>query len=127
GGPDHRPVVTRDGNRVRSRAEALLANWLSERGIAYDYETPLPYRDSLGRTRHIHPDFYLYEHGLYVEYWGRDDTEYIESRHFKEGVYRHRGIDPVHIERDEVDSGAYQRKILDAIRTRGAAARPGLP
>jgi hypothetical protein len=111
GGPEHRTVQTLDGNWVRSRAEALVANWLWSQRIAYVYETPLPYVDADGRTRQIHPDFFLFEHGVYVEYWGRDDTEYIESRRYKEAVYARRGIVPVHIEKDEVDSGAYIVKI----------------
>jgi hypothetical protein len=119
GDREHRHVLTRDGNRVRSRAEALIANWLSERNIAYEYEPALAYRDDSGHTRHIHPDFHLYEYGLYVEYWGRDDAEYIESRAFKERVYRRRRIDPVNIERDEVDSRAFEAKILARIRQAG--------
>jgi len=54
----------------------------------FEYKPRLLYTDEQGRTRFIHPDFYLYEHGLYVEYWGRDDPEYVESRRFKEGVCR---------------------------------------
>jgi hypothetical protein len=115
GGGEHRNVLTRDGNRVRSRAEALIANWLSEQGIAYDYETPMPYRDSQGRVRHIHPDFFLFDDNVYVEYWGRDDSEYIESRRFKEAVYQQRSIVPVHIEREEVDNLVFQRKIRERI------------
>lgn len=115
GGLEHRQVLTRDGTRVRSRAEALIANWLSEVGIPYEYEPPLAYRDERGRTRHIHPDFHLFEHGVYVEYWGRDDAEYIESRAFKERVYQRRGIVPVNLERDEADSRAFVTKILNRI------------
>lgn len=66
--------------RVRSRAEYIIATKLEAADIVFEYEPRLPYRDDQGRTRFIHPDFYLYEHELYVEYWGRDDPEYVESR-----------------------------------------------
>ena len=87
GGDEHKPYETPGGVRVRSRAEYIIATKLEAAGIRFEYEPRLPYTDEQGRTRFIHPDFYLYEHGLYVEYWGRDDPEYVESRRFKEGVY----------------------------------------
>jgi hypothetical protein len=116
GGPEHRTVRTLDGGWVRSRAEALIADWLWAQKIPYVYEQPLPYVDGEGRTRQIHPDFFLFEGGVYVEYWGRDDTEYLESRRYKESAYARRGIAPVHVEKDEVDSGAFQAKILARLR-----------
>ena len=78
GGDEHKPYETPMGTRVRSKSEYIIATRLEDAGIAYEYEPKLPYKDDQGRTRFIHPDFYLYEHGLYIEYWGRDDSEYVE-------------------------------------------------
>jgi hypothetical protein len=111
GGPEFRRNLTEDGTRVRSRAEALIANWLHHQGIPYEYENAMPYRGPDGKTRYIHPDFYLYEHGLYVEYWGRDDKDYVESRRFKEDIYARRKIEPVHLEKDDVDTRVFEERI----------------
>jgi hypothetical protein len=111
GGPEFRCVLAEDGNRVRSRAEALIANWLFREKIPYVYEPPLPYRAEDGRTRYIHPDFHLYEDDVYVEYWGRDDKEYVESRRFKENVYAGRSLVPVHLEKHDVDTRVFELKI----------------
>jgi hypothetical protein len=106
-----RTIETPGGTLVRSRAEYIIATWLEHLQIAYDYEMSLPYRGDDGKTQYIHPDFYLFEHDVYIEYWGRDDPEYIESRRFKEQVYEQRRIVPLNIEKNDVDSDVYKEKI----------------
>jgi hypothetical protein len=56
---------------------------------------------------------------VYVEYWGRDDAEYVESRQYKEGVYRRRGIVPLGLEMDDVDTRAFEAAILARINRAG--------
>lgn len=51
--------------RVRSQAEKKVANCLTGLGVKFVYEKPL----KLGKVA-LHPDFYLVESGLYLEYWG---------------------------------------------------------
>lgn len=67
------------------------------------------------RTRFIHPDFHLYEHDLYVEYWGRDDPEYVESRRFKEEVYDRladqRCVRVLHLEAGDVENDVFMEKV----------------
>jgi len=107
--------------RVRSRAEYIIATKFEAAGIRFEYEPRLPYTDSESRTRFIHPDFHLYEHGLYVEYWGRDDPEYVESRRFKEQVYEQlvaqRGIRALHLEAGDVEDDVFMGKVQAAIHS----------
>jgi len=119
GGPEHKPYETHGGVRVRSRAEYIIATKLEAAGIPFEYEPRLPYNDGEGKTRFIHPDFYLYEHNLYVEYWGRDDPEYVESRRFKEQVYKRlaaqRGIRVLHLEAGDVENDVLVGKVRAAV------------
>ena len=119
GGDEHKPYETAGGVRVRSRAEYIIATKLEAEGIPFEYEPRLPYTDGAGRTRFIHPDFYLYEHDLYVEYWGRDDPEYVESRRFKEGVYERlaaqRGVRVLHLEAGDVENDVFIVKMRIAV------------
>jgi len=105
--------------RIRSRTEYIIATKLGAAGIPYEYEPRLPYTDGEGRTRFIHPDFYLYERDLYVEYWGRDDPEYVESRRFKEQVYERlaaqRGVRVLHLEAGDVENDVFMEKVQEAI------------
>ncbi len=59
------------GERVRSRGEWLIANWLFLHGIDYVYERPIPpaLLPEGGRYR---PDFFLPAHGVYIEHLGLD-------------------------------------------------------
>lgn len=121
GSEANKPYETRQGARVRSRAEYVIATKLEDADIAFEYEPRLAYRDEDGQTRFIHPDFHLFESNLYVEYWGRDDPEYIESRRFKERIYkelaRQRGIRVLHLEMDDIEFDAFMTKIQLAITT----------
>lgn len=115
GGPEHKPYETPGGVRVRSRAEYIIATKLEAAHIGFEYEPRLPYKDEHARTQFIHPDFYLYEHNLYVEYWGRDDREYVESRQFKEQVYEQllhqRPVRVLHLEAGDVEHDVFMNKI----------------
>ncbi len=127
GGDEHKPYETPGGVRVRSRAEYIIATKLEAAGIRFEYEPRLPYTDEQGRTRFIHPDFYLYEHGLYVEYWGRDDPEYVESRRFKERVYerlaRERGTTVIHLESREARQASLLSRLNLAVGQKSDLAR----
>ena len=61
---------TLQGEKVRSFEELMIANWLFQNGISYEYEPvyehPLP---DTGRKSYT-PDFRLTESGVYVEHFG---------------------------------------------------------
>lgn len=116
-GPTHRTYKTKDGTWVRSQGEVIIADWLYSQKIAYEYEQPLLYKDEEGKTKRIHPDFFLYEDDIYIEYWGRDDAEYIEKREFKENLYKNhpklKEIKVLSIEKNEVYSDIFIKKIKE--------------
>ncbi len=75
--------------RVRSKSERQIANWLTDHGLRFKYEKPL----RLGKVT-LHPDFFLTDYGVYVEYWGLadSDSEYDQVRQTKLRLYRRHGI-----------------------------------
>jgi hypothetical protein len=113
---EHKPYHLRDDHWVRSRGEFIIATKLAHEGINFDLEMHIPYTQN-GQTRRIHPDFYLYDYNLYLEYWGRDDSAYIESRRLKEEVYQKRGIQPINIEDDELQDDRFMIKIWEALES----------
>jgi len=58
-------LETKSGVRVRSRPEKLIADFLFEKGIPFEYEKVVLFCDWPFR-----PDFYLSKSGCYVEYLG---------------------------------------------------------
>ncbi len=78
--PTHR---TTDGHLVRSRAEALIDNWLYMYGIVHAYERQLPIEEDL------YCDFYLPERKVYIEYWGMEKSvKYVERKNVKQELYK---------------------------------------
>lgn len=75
--------------RVRSKAEKRVANFFTDQGIKFVYEKKL----RLDRVT-LHPDFYLPEFKVYVEYWGLADSDpdYDNTHRAKLRLYREHNI-----------------------------------
>lgn len=77
---------TNDGHWVRSKAEALIDNWLYSKGLVHAYEPPLPGDSFVG-------DFYLPSAKLYIEFWGLvGDPAYDRRRKQKTELYKEHGL-----------------------------------
>ena len=59
-------------DRVKSYEECEIANFLYLNGIAYRYEAPYEHETATAERRQYKPDFYLPDHGIYVEHFGID-------------------------------------------------------
>jgi len=86
------PSITLRGEHVRSKAEAIIADWFTRHGVAYQYEPPLKDGFIIKTTRYK-SDFLLPEYRAYVEYWGLAFTERNYARKMKEKTdyYRRHG------------------------------------
>jgi DNA helicase-4 len=63
---------TLGGERVKSNAELLIANWLFLKGIAYQYEAKYEHDVATVQHRQYQPDFFLPEYHVYIEHFGVD-------------------------------------------------------
>ena len=61
---------TLQGEQVKSFEELMIANWLYENGIEYDYEPNYKHKVSEGGYRDYCPDFRLTKSGVYIEHFG---------------------------------------------------------
>ena len=69
------PPVTLTGQRVRSKGEKIIADYLTRHNISYQYEAQAKTNDWFIFKKTIsRPDFYLPQYDLYVEYWGLVDS-----------------------------------------------------
>ncbi len=96
---------TLQGEQVKSFEELMIANWLFENGIEYEYEPNYEHKVSEGGYRDYCPDFRLTKSGVYIEHFGVrrkrladgthqfttapfiDREEYLESMEWKRGVH----------------------------------------
>jgi hypothetical protein len=69
---------TKSGIRVRSKAEKIIADFLFERGLQFAYE---PIVELSGY--YVMPDFHLTDYDVYLEHFGRDDQDYLQSAQAK--------------------------------------------
>lgn len=75
--------LTKKGHYVRSKGEQTIADILHERGIKYLYEPPL----RIGKYT-FHPDFYLSQYDIYIEYLGLwSDEDYRRKNRWKRRMY----------------------------------------
>ena len=68
-------IRTQDGHRVRSRAEAMIDDYLYTNGVAHAYERRLP-----GIDEEVISDFYIPEGKVYIEFWGMEENEKYQER-----------------------------------------------
>lgn len=83
-------IRTLKGEAVKSLGECLVANYLFKQGIEYEYEADYEHRTASPLYRQYQPDFYLPEHGIYVEYYGIDrkgnTALYVDREKYHQGM-----------------------------------------
>ena len=88
-------ILTKNGLRVRSKTEKIMADYFYSMGICYKYECPL-YLDNFG---YIYPDFtFLSPKTMEEIYWEHegmmDKTEYAQAAVKKIDLYEQKNIFP---------------------------------
>jgi hypothetical protein len=79
--------MTHAGVRVRSKAEKIIADFLTENGLQYFYEPVLRVHGCRFR-----PDFYLPKLGLFYEHFGYDTEPYLRAAEAKLTRYHQAGV-----------------------------------
>ena len=70
---DRRGIRTLNGELVKSRQEAIIANWLFLKGVDYRYEETYPYDTASSTRRQYRPDFYYPAADLWHEHFAIDE------------------------------------------------------
>ncbi len=75
---------TMDGHMVRSRAEAMIDNWLYQACVVHAYERRLPIEEE------AYCDFFIpMGRRVYIEYWGmKEDQKYAKRMEQKRELYK---------------------------------------
>lgn len=64
------PPITLNNEKVKSYGEMDIANFLTQNGIKYIYEPPYEIDTRTTEYEQYHPDFYLPDYHIYIEYFG---------------------------------------------------------
>jgi len=73
------PPTTLKNERVKSYGELDIANFLSQNGIAYEYESAYSIDTRTSEYGQYHPDFYLPVYKVYIEYFGIDSNGQVPA------------------------------------------------
>lgn len=68
------PPTSVKGETLKSYGEVEIANYLFEHGIEYEYESSYKVDTRTDKYTQYHPDFYLPEYDIYIEYYGIDEN-----------------------------------------------------
>ncbi|MGD0146060.1 MAG: zinc-ribbon domain-containing protein [Nitrososphaerales archaeon] len=100
------PSTTLQGEHVKSRAEQRIADYFTENGIRYVYEKGAQTDALIFKQTFAHPDFYLSDYNVYVEYWGLVDAskEYQRNMKWKMVQYHKNKIKFVSIYPDNMEN-----------------------
>ena len=66
------PLITMNGERVKSYGEAEIADRLRLLGVGYEYEAAYPVDTRTSEHGQYHPDFHITGTDIYIEYFGID-------------------------------------------------------
>ncbi len=83
----NKTIRAADGTLVQSDGERVVAEFLTERGIAFRYDERFRIVEGFA----MRPDFYLPEFDLYIEYWGMDTADYKIGMLKKQKLYQQEG------------------------------------
>ena len=93
------PSTTITGQSVRSKAERIIADYLTQQKVIYQYESQARTNGWLIKSRISRPDFYLPQYNLYVEYWGLVDSpdrrtrnNYVRTMRWKMAQYHKNNV-----------------------------------
>ena len=102
---------------VKSFEELTVANWLATNGVRYTYEKPYEFLTATGEHRQYQPDFYLPDHGIYIEHFALNEqgqappgwTTYAQEAQWKRDLHAQHGTDLI-----ETYSWQYRKGVLES-------------
>ena len=92
-----------DGRKVRSRAEALISNFFYNNKIRSVYERTIYYEED-GENKTLHPDFYLPDYELYIEYNEIKKKSYLKSKEYTMSIYKKLGFKVIIMDDQDLNS-----------------------
>ena len=94
---------TKDGRSVRSLSEKIIIDYFFDNYIRAVYEKTIPYINEKGEEACLHPDFYLPDYNLYIEFNGLTNKHYLKMKNYANKIYEQKGYNVVILESQDID------------------------
>lgn len=83
----NKKIKCSDGVWVRSRAESMISDWFFMKKIRVVYEPDFFYKEN-EETKVLHPDFFLPDYNVYIEYCELTNKPYLRKKEYTENIYK---------------------------------------
>lgn len=93
----------KDGRFVRSLSEKIILDYFFDNYIRVVYEKSIPYTNDKGEEKELHPDFYLKDHDLYIEFNGLTNKTYLRMKDYVNKIYQEKGLKVEILESKDID------------------------
>lgn len=93
----------KDGRRVRSLSEKIIIDYFFDNFIRVVYEKSVPYINEKGEEATLHPDFYLPDYDLYIEFNGLNNKSYLKKKDYANQIYHDKGLKVEILESKDID------------------------
>lgn len=101
----NKTIKCTDGVYVRSRAESMISDWLFSKKVRIIYEPDFYYKED-GETKTLHPDFYLPDYDVYIEYCELTNKPYLKKREYTQNVYKQNNKNVLIMTNKDIDNRA---------------------
>lgn len=99
----NRNKKAKDGRYVRSLSEKIIIDYFFDHYIRVVYEKTIPYVNEKGEEKELHPDFYLTDFDLYIEFNGLTNKSYLKKKNYANKIYQEKGLKVEVLESDDID------------------------
>lgn len=93
----------KDGRFVRSLSEKIILDYFFDNYIRVVYEKTIPYTNEKGEEKELHPDFYLKDYDLYIEFNGLTNKTYLKMKSYVNKIYQEKGLKVEILESEDID------------------------
>ena len=93
----------KDGRLVRSLSEKIIMDYFFDHYIRVVYEKTIPYTNEKGEDKELHPDFYLNDYDLYIEFNGLTNKAYLKKKSYANKIYQEKGLQVEILENEDID------------------------
>ena len=127
-------IRTLQGERVKSYGECVIANFLYVNGVRYEYEREYDVDTSAEDRGQYRPDFFLPDHGLWIEYFGIDREyntapgvdreEYFEEMQWKRRLHRRHSSAMIETYFYQLTEGTLLEELTERLKVYGVRFDP---
>ena len=104
--------------KFKSDGEKRIYEFLKKRQIRFTYEKPILIKDPMDDKMQIwHPDFYLDDFNIVIEYFGMANREeYQRAMKRKQAIYHTQRVDFISVYPDMIKDKDFEKILWDKIR-----------